>query len=87
MLKVRKDLCLGCGFCVESCPRQAIRIVWEQAEIEQNKCVPCRICREVCPQGAIVDIVLVTRGELQTTVADLKQRTDDLIERIERLRF
>lgn len=87
MLQVRKDLCLGCGLCVQSCPRQAIQLIWEQAEIDQKRCIPCRLCREVCPQGAIVDIVPVTRGELQTTVADLKQKTDDLIERIERLRL
>ena len=83
MLQVRKDLCLGCGLCAQNCPQQAIRLLWGQAEIDQSRCNLCRLCLEVCPQGAIVDRIPVSKDELQTTVATLKQRTDDLIERIE----
>lgn len=86
MLRVRKDLCLGCGLCAQSCPRQAISLLWGQAEIDPNRCVPCCLCRQVCPQGAIVEVVPVSRDELQTTVTALKQRAGDLVERIERLR-
>ena len=86
MLQVRKDLCVGCGLCARNCPQQAIWLLWGQAEIDQSRCNLCRLCLEVCPQGAIVEKVPVSKGELQTTVATLKQRTDDLIERIERMR-
>ncbi len=85
MLQVRKDLCLGCGLCAQNCPRQAIWLLGEQAEIDQNRCNPCRLCVTVCPQGAIVEVVPVSKDELQSTVITLRQRTDDLIERIERL--
>jgi len=86
MLQVRKDLCLGCGLCIQTCPRQAIWLLREQAEIDQNKCNACRLCIEVCPQNAIVDKAPVSKDELQTTVAILKQRTEDLIARIEGMR-
>ena len=86
MLQVRKYLCLGCGLCVENCPRQAIRLIWDQAEIDQSRCDQCRLCLEVCPQGAITEMVPVSSNELQTTVISLKRRTNDLIQRIENLR-
>ena len=86
MLQVRKYLCLGCGLCVESCPQQAIRLIWDQAEIDQSRCDLCHLCVEVCPQGAIVEVVPVSKDELETTVVSLKQRTNDLIQRIENLK-
>ena len=86
MLQVRKDLCLGCGLCAQSCPGQAISLLWEQAEIDPDRCIPCRLCRQVCPQGAIVEVVPVSSGELRSTVTALKQRAEDLIETIEKLR-
>ena len=86
MLQVRKDLCLGCGLCAQNCPRQAIWLLEGQAEIDQNRCDLCHLCIEICPQGAIVDTVPVSKDELQATVITLKQRTENLIGRIEGLR-
>ena len=86
MLQVRKDLCLGCGLCAQNCPAQAISLFWGQAEIDPNKCNLCRLCLQVCPQGAIVEMVPVSSDELPTIVASLKQKADELIERIERLK-
>ena len=85
MLRIRKDLCLGCGLCVESCPRQAISLASGQAEIDQNRCNQCRLCLEVCPQGAIREMASVSRHELQATVTELKNKTEDIIARIEKL--
>ena len=86
MLRVRKDLCFGCGLCSESCLRQAISVVSGQAEINQIRCNQCRLCLEVCPQGAIVELAPVSEAELATTVGSLRQKADDLVRRIERLR-
>jgi len=86
MLQIRKDLCLGCGLCVENCPLQVISLLWGYTEIDQSRCNQCRLCLEICPQGAIVETVPVSKNELETTVVSLKQRTNDLIERIERLK-
>jgi len=86
MLQVRKDLCLGCGLCAQNCPQQAISLLWGQAEIDQSKCNLCHLCLEVCPQDAIVDKVPVSEDELQATLVTLKQRADELVTRIERLK-
>jgi ferredoxin len=86
ILAVRKDLCLGCGLCAESCPRQAISLQSGQPQIDQNRCNQCGLCLDVCPQGAIVELAPVSRRELQVTITGLKSKTDDIIARIERLK-
>jgi ferredoxin len=86
MLRVRSDLCRGCGICIESCPQQAISIVSGTAYIIQNKCNQCRRCVEVCPQGAIMEMAPVSGDELQATITGLKDKTEGIITRIERLK-
>jgi Fe-S-cluster-containing hydrogenase component 2 len=86
MLRVRRDLCLGCGLCVESCPQQAISIVSSTAHINQERCNQCRRCLDVCPQGAIIELTPVSRRELQADVTGLKDRMEDIIARIEKLK-
>ena len=83
MLRVRSDLCRGCGICIESCPQQAISIVSGTAYIIQERCDRCRRCVETCPQGAIMGIAPVYGGELQATVTGLKDKVEDIIIRIE----
>ena len=86
MLRVRSDLCRGCGLCVESCPQQAISIVSATAQIDQKLCNQCRLCLDACPQGAITELKPVSGGELQVAVTGLKDRAEDIIARIERLK-
>ena len=86
MLRVRSDLCRGCGICIESCPQQAISIVSGTAYIIQERCNQCRRCVEVCPQGAITEMAPVSGHELQATVTGLKDKAEDIIVRIERLK-
>lgn len=86
ILQVRKDLCLGCGLCAESCPRQAISLQSGQAQIDQNRCNQCGLCLDVCLQGAIVELTPVSRRELQATVTGLKDRAENLIARIDKLK-
>jgi len=86
VLRVRKDLCLGCGLCAETCPRQAISLQSGLARIDQNRCNHCGLCLNVCPQGAITEVTPVSERELQATVTGLKDRTENLIARIDGLR-
>jgi ferredoxin len=86
MLKVRRELCLGCGLCAQTCPTGAVSFSWDYAEIDQSRCNQCRLCLDVCPQGAIVELVPVSKDELQAVVSSLKEKTSDLIERIESLK-
>jgi len=88
-LYVRKDICTGCGECVQNCPNDAISLFRGQARIDNDRCDSCLVCRDVCPQGAIVEAVpvsAVSREELVATVSGLRQRADDLLARIDRLR-
>lgn len=86
MLKVRNDLCIGCGLCAESCPQWAISLRSGQARINQVKCNQCGLCLNVCPQRAIVELTPVLKEDLVNTVGLLKQKADDLIGRLEKLR-
>lgn len=84
-LQVRKDVCIGCGLCAESCPQHAISVQWGQAQIDQRKCDHCGLCLDVCPQGAIVELVPISKEELAATLTGLKDKADNLIARIEKL--
>jgi len=87
VLKVNKDLCVGCGLCAQSCPRGAISLPWGQAEIDQNRCNSCRQCIDICPQAAIMEFVPISEAELKDVIANLKEKADQLLTRIERLRL
>lgn len=86
VLRVRKDLCLGCGLCAETCPRQAISLQSGLAQIDQNRCNHCGLCLDACPQGAIIGLTPVSRRELESIVAGLKDRAEDVIARIDKLK-
>jgi uncharacterized protein (DUF362 family)/Pyruvate/2-oxoacid:ferredoxin oxidoreductase delta subunit len=52
--RVRPKLsaCIGCGRCVEACPRAAITL-GQPPQFDLRRCVGCLCCAEICPQGAI----------------------------------
>jgi len=49
---VTRAICVGCGRCVEVCPRDAIT-PGRPPTIDLGACVGCLCCAEVCPHGAI----------------------------------
>jgi len=53
MLHISENKCVGCGLCIEVCPRQAITISQCTAKIDEDKCVKCQSCVRECPQEAI----------------------------------
>jgi 4Fe-4S ferredoxin len=63
-LVFKKDACVGCWFCFESCPVEAIKknpirnrdgdaLQHENIIIDPEKCVLCGICAEVCAFDAL----------------------------------
>ena len=53
-IRINRDLCNGCGDCIEACPFGAIRLDSDnRAEILEN-CTICCSCVEACPQKAII---------------------------------
>jgi NAD-dependent dihydropyrimidine dehydrogenase PreA subunit len=60
MIKLYPDLqaeaCVGCGRCVEVCPRDAItpgQAPRTPPSFDLKECVGCMCCAEICPDGAI----------------------------------
>jgi ferredoxin len=49
---VDKDLCTGCGLCLDACPLDAIVLVDGLANIGDN-CTACGACVAECPNNAI----------------------------------
>jgi len=52
-MELFRDRCTGCGYCLLSCPSEAIASDgW--ASIDDEKCTRCGICSTVCPNDAIL---------------------------------
>ncbi|MDP8218611.1 MAG: 4Fe-4S binding protein [Candidatus Theseobacter exili] len=56
MLRVIKEMCIGCGACIANCPAEAITWDGDVAFIDNNKCEKCGTCRQICPVDAISKI-------------------------------
>lgn len=80
-LSFRKDSCVGCWFCYDSCPVEAIEknpirnrdndvLQHENIIIDPEKCVLCGICAEVCAFDALR---LTIDGESIKTLAGYPQ--------------
>lgn len=54
-MKILKDVCVGCGTCIDACPVNAISLNDGCAEINQEVCVKCGACKDICPVSAITD--------------------------------
>ena len=62
-IKINKDRCKGCYFCIEFCPRDLIviskthnKLGYFPAEfdmINEDRCTGCKTCAIVCPDTAI----------------------------------
>ncbi|MBO5622755.1 MAG: DUF362 domain-containing protein [Butyrivibrio sp.] len=60
--QVKKDECIGCRKCFETCPASAITMITAENKtgkngkiphIDRNKCIKCFCCQEFCPVGAM----------------------------------
>ncbi len=50
---VDRDLCEGCGVCIERCVFNAIQMDNEKALVAPDKCFGCGVCAVTCPTEAI----------------------------------
>ena len=56
-----KKICVACGFCLKTCPKEAITIFRGcYAVMDGAKCVGCGLCAKACPAGCIA---VAERGE------------------------
>ncbi|MCR5556291.1 MAG: DUF362 domain-containing protein [Butyrivibrio sp.] len=64
--ELKKDECIGCKKCFETCPAKAITMVpgknaltdseskaSQIPQIDRSKCIKCFCCQEFCPKGAM----------------------------------
>lgn len=85
LFQVRRELCVGCGLCAQSCPKDAISFLCGKAEIEQRRCVYCGLCVKICPQGAIVEKVLISPKALEKEVQSLQRQVEAILGRLDKL--
>ena len=50
---VERSMCMWCGACVGSCPKNAITLHETLIEVDDEKCIRCGICTRICPVGAL----------------------------------
>jgi len=58
---IDKERCKGCGYCVEFCPREVLKMSSELSPKgyylaivnDDSKCLACGFCELVCPEFAI----------------------------------
>ncbi|EQK41770.1 4Fe-4S binding domain protein [[Clostridium] bifermentans ATCC 19299] len=53
MMKVDKDLCIGCSLCVKDCIVNDIELVDGKAQIKNVSCFKCGHCIAICPKNAV----------------------------------
>ena len=52
MVKINRDLCIGCGECAADCPVDVLHIIEGKAEVS-GPCFQCGHCVAVCPSEAV----------------------------------
>ena len=55
-VKVDQVACTGCGWCIVSCPQDAVdNRPSFVARIDEDLCTQCLVCLDYCPNGALVE--------------------------------
>ncbi len=71
-MKVDREICVGCGACVNICPRFAIRFIDNKSYIDQASCIECGTCRVCCG----VDAIFCDCRFPQVLIAESMQKKD-----------
>jgi len=61
VIKINKNLCKSCGYCVEFCPKKVLKTGTESNQkgyqyiyaADAGNCIDCGICAIMCPEAAI----------------------------------
>jgi ferredoxin len=62
------ELCTLCGFCVQVCPTQALKIYEDSItslRLKPNLCTSCANCRDICPENVLsLSVSLVRQDQI-----------------------
>ena len=91
MIHVLKELCKGCSFCVEYCPKEVLKLSEEfnkkgyhpPIAVKEEDCVACGLCELICPEFAIYAENLDEEGEEKTEAKSAKETTEKPTEKSE----
>ncbi len=54
LVKMKPELCIGCGTCVDNCPNRVFQLVLGKAQAVNSKdCMACYLCETLCPKSGI----------------------------------
>ncbi len=56
-IKIDRDLCIGCGLCVDTCTFDALQMNGDKPEYDLEKCTSCGLCVDNCPVEAISTVL------------------------------
>ncbi len=60
-IHILENQCKGCGFCVEYCPKDVLKLsdgynpkgYHPPVVVKEDECVHCQLCEIICPEFAI----------------------------------
>ena len=82
-VRVVRDRCKGCGFCVEYCPKEVLVMSEEfnrkgyhfPEVVRTGECVNCNLCEMICPDFAIFSVSVEEEAAAQSEAVAPKGET------------
>jgi Fe-S-cluster-containing hydrogenase component 2 len=65
--------CIGCGNCAEICPVDAVKMVAERPQVDENWCIGCGVCAVACP-AEVISITRRREDQSPQSFTDLHQQ-------------
>jgi len=65
--------CIGCGACADICPVDAVKMVEDTPEVDQDWCIGCGVCAVACP-AEVISIKRRIENQAPETFADLHRQ-------------
>jgi len=81
VVRIIRERCKGCGFCVEYCPKGVLVLSAEfnrkgyhpPEVVKEGECVNCNLCEMICPDFAIFSV------EMTSDESEAEKPTEDTV--------